>query len=187
MKRIPKEFYSSEGQIIITDCKICGKDLQNGETPFALEKAVKIFPEIEASESIFEIAICHNCAGESRRSLSAQSLKDIEDFMRSDQIRENMTKCLAEAEEHEGDTLRYCIITGASKDTLNEYQIVAQCQGSYLLPGTEAFLISAAGVETIQDLLSPETKEELDRFKDEHFGLPPEFENIFNPGDLVLI
>ncbi len=187
MKKIPKDFYNPNEQEWICRCKICNSNLLEGNTPFALEKAIKVFPEIKAKEVIFEIAICDNCASESRKSLSKQSLTDIETFMTGDQVRENMMKCVEESYENGGDTFGYCIITGVPKEFINEFQIIAQCQSGFLLPGTEAFMISSQGIEIIQDLLSPETKEELDRFKNEHFGIPPEFENILNPGDLVFL
>lgn len=187
MKRIPKDFYNSNDDEIVSNCKICNCKLLDGETPFALEKAIKVFHDIEASEIIFEIAICHNCAGENRKSLSTLSLKDIEEFMTGDQVRGNMMKCMEEAYGNDGDTLSYCLVTGVKKESISEYQIIAQCQGQFLLPGTEAFMISSEGIEIIHDLLSPETKEELDRFKNEHFGVPPEFENLLNPTDLVFL
>lgn len=187
MKRIPKDFYVPNEEGTLSNCKICDRNLLDGETTFALEKAIKVFPEIQASETIFEISICHKCAMSSRKSLSKQSLNDIENFMTSDQVRKNMMLCMEEAHENNGDTLRYCIITGMKKESLSEFQIIAQCKGQFLLPGTEAFLISSAGIEIIQDLLSPETKEELDRFKNEYFGVPPEFENLLNPTELVFL
>tara|TARA_R110002072_G_scaffold200529_2_gene358238 strand:- start:813 stop:1376 length:564 start_codon:yes stop_codon:yes gene_type:complete len=187
MKPIPKDFYQSNGSETMSNCKICNADLLSQELPFAFERAIKHFPEINASQIIFEIAICHNCAGENRKTMSKESLKDIKDFMTSEEVQSNMAKCLEESYFGEGDTLNYCLITGAPKQNINEYQIIAQCLGQNLLSGTEAFLISKKGIEIVHDLLSEETEDELDRFKRDHFGLPPEFENLLNPGDLVFI
>lgn len=187
MKKIPKDFYNSNEQERAWHCKICDTALFENNQAFALETALKVFPEIKAKEIIFEIAVCHACAGENRKSLSKQSLDDIETFMTGNQVRNNMMKCVEESYENGGDTFGYCLVTGVPKDNINEFQIMAQCQGEFLIPGTEAFMISKEGIEIIHDLLSPETKEELDRFKNEHFGVPPEFENLLNPGDLVFL
>jgi hypothetical protein len=35
-------------------------------------------------------------------------------------------------------------------------------------------------IEEIQEILSAKTKEELDRFTEEHFGLPPEIREVIN-------
>ena len=48
-------------------------------------------------------------------------------------------------------------------------------------------MISHEAIEEMQELLSPQTKDELDDFTKEHFDLPPEWREIIKNKKFVLI
>lgn len=187
LTNIPDEFHQDGSGKLIENCKMCNKELLDSSEAYVLEKAIKKFPEIEAREVIFEYAICMGCAQESRKSLSKQSIQDIEEFLSSDEVKSNLLNAMEASLTNGASMLDYCIVTGAHIDEVEEYQIMAHCNGKKLSQGTQAFMISGKGLEIINELLSAETRDELDRLKDEHFGVPPEFDKILNPTDLVFL
>ncbi len=185
-KNIPKDFHELDNDDFIKECKVCQKHLPENDNQYLLEKAVKRFPDIEARETVFEYAICLECAGSKRDSLSKESKQKIQDYFTSDEIQSRSFDIFQRAVFSGQRPMDYCMITGKSIQEVKEYQIIAHCKGNSLFPGTEALMISGEGLEVISGLLSESTKDELDRFKDEHFGVPPEFEKILNPTDLIL-
>lgn len=187
MAQIPKDFYQKEDDSLVEACKVCGQYLLDEETPYLLEKAIKKFSSIKAEEVIFEMAICLNCAQQAQSAISKQSKIDVEAFLSSPRIKDNILQAMEKGFFEEDVMLNYCMVTGMSKDDIEEFQIMAHCTGRHLTEGSQAFMISSEGLEEIQSILSKETKDELERFREENFGVPPEFEHIFNGTDLVML
>lgn len=183
--KIPNDFLPLGSKEFIQECKVCNRYLAEEGNQYVMEKAVKKFKDIDAKETLFEYAICMDCATNMRGSLSEESKKHIEDFFTSDEVRMNTARVMQSAFFENESTLNYCIITGKSINDVNEYQIIAHCEGKGLFPGSKAFMVSDDGIEAISELLSESTKDELDGFRDAHFGVPPEFERILNPTDLL--
>jgi hypothetical protein len=48
-------------------------------------------------------------------------------------------------------------------------------------------MLSGAVMAQLQELLSPETKQVLDDFIDQHFGLPPEWKALIKDRNLLFI
>jgi hypothetical protein len=48
-------------------------------------------------------------------------------------------------------------------------------------------MISGRAIEEIADQLSAETKDVLDDFIDQHFGLPPELKSLLKDRKLILL
>ena len=49
------------------------------------------------------------------------------------------------------------------------------------------FIIGDEAMEEMQGLLSQKTQDELDRFVDDNFGLPPELKELLKDKPLVLV
>mgnify|MGYP004354841757 FL=1 len=94
---------------------------------------------------------------------------------------------MAQATLQNGDATGICMLTGNAIDDCEEYQIYAYCRGTSLSLNSNAFMLSGKAMEIIAELLSEETKDELDRFRDTFFGLPPELEDIINSRDLIML
>jgi hypothetical protein len=83
--------------------------------------------------------------------------------------------------------LNNCLIYHTPQSQLTEFQIYAHCDGPHLLFTYMPFMISGQAINEIAELLSAETKEVLDDFIDQHFGLPPEYRSLLKDRKMILI
>ena len=115
--------------------------------------------------------------------LSAESMTTLSNYMMNNTDIEGMQRRI---EEHPTDPekwLSHCMIKGTEINDLNEYQIGACFKGNEMATNfMPPFLIGGEAMEEITNLLSKETKDEMDGFIGDHFGIPPELRK-----DLVLI
>ncbi|HBF21481.1 MAG TPA: hypothetical protein DDW81_15375 [Cryomorphaceae bacterium] len=184
---IPRLFFLNSAENTFRKCIACERDLYLGDCDYVIEKAIRRFPEIDASEVIFEYAICTDCAGKARQKLSEESRQRIDELLHSEKVKENSLSILAQATLQNGDATGICMLTGNAIDDCEEYQIYAYCRGTSLSLNSNAFMLSGKAMEIIAELLSEETKDELDRFRDTFFGLPPELEDIIYSRDLIML
>ncbi len=177
--KIPEKFHNSLEEAPFKTCNNCQKELINSNSEYLIEKAYKQFGQFEAEELLFEIAICMDCANTMRGSLSKESKNAVENFF--------MEKSMARKNQAGIDPMAECLLTGKPLTEMEEYQIYAYCQGDSIAMHGGYYVLSDDIIEAIQSLLSAETKEELQRFTDEHTGMPPELKKLFSQGDLLLI
>lgn len=179
--KIPDKFHNSLDEQLFTHCKMCDKELVEGEQDYLIEKAYRKFPDGHGEELLFEMAICMECALEMRKKLSSESLKNVNQYFmskagkRQDELRELSPD----------DLLQTCLLSGQNLEDMEEYQIYAHCRGGEISKMGGFYLLSGQILEEIQDLLSKETRDELNRFADDNLGTPPEFRKLFSGGDLV--
>lgn len=177
---IPSQLYNEDSDQKHQHCKICNKDLLDGE-PYAIQKVFKNYPDQDKPQTLFDFAMCQSCMNEARAELSKESRQRIDAFM---------MKGLHQLEENgENPESRYseqrCTISGAPLSEVKEYQMMAVCQGDKLLDSPVS--LSDAMLEKIQELLSPESRRELNRFTENNFGWPPELKKALVDGDLILL
>lgn len=162
------------------NCISCGKYLLDTGTEYFIEKAFK-------SNSVeMEYAICINCLMNMHNVMSKPSMERTEAYILKYFKPEKRYKQLFSKEDAPYyEWIDRCLIKGTSVADLKEYIIYAQCNGKNMIKSMMPYMISNEALEEIQELLSSQTKEELDRFMDKHFGLPPEWKEIFKR-DIVL-
>ncbi|ELR68751.1 hypothetical protein C900_05847 [Fulvivirga imtechensis AK7] len=171
---IPKEFHSfSKGDLFDT-CIECDRFLLEEGTEYFIEKAIKTYSGYQATDVIFEYAICLDCAEKMRKRMSIESMRSIEDyFARNVDFHERME--LMQANPHNPEAwMDKCMVNGHSKYQLNEYQIYAHCNGKHMELTHMPYLISGEVIDELTHLLSEKTLDELDGFFNNHFGPPPE-------------
>jgi hypothetical protein len=165
---IPRIFKTYVSEEYFQNCISCNKYLLTADSLYVIEKAIKN-DQIE-----FEYAICIDCAEKIRKKLSPQSLKRIGDFFDENvNISEKTDHLLMHGFTSVDECLSACMVTGSSISDLDEYQIFALCEGGNLLLSLFPYMISHAAIEEMQELLSSQTKDELDDFTNRHFDLPP--------------
>ncbi|WP_207432772.1 hypothetical protein [Sabulibacter ruber] len=185
---LPEELYSVESGKPFHSCITCHQPLLQDGVNYLLEKAVRYYPEAKVQDVIFEYAMCMNCAQQLREELSQESKANIDAFFAE---RVNLV-ARREALMALPDPLRlenwisHCLITGIPRTECTEYQIYAQCDGHDLLYTYMPYMISSQAMEEIQELISAHTRQVLDDFMDQHFGLPPELRSLLQD-KLVLI
>lgn len=170
---IPQEFYSLENNTQFDRCLECDKYLLGGDTDYFIEKAIKKYDGFTAHDVIFEYAICMTCAEKIRMSLSKESMQSLEQYFIQNVDAQKRFELMQSDSDNYQDWLNNCLISGKSTNGLTEYQLFAQCRGNQMILGQMPYLVSGEILENIAELLSPETKDELDNFSKKHFGPDP--------------
>lgn len=182
---IPKAFYSSSSGSLFEQCIDCEKSLLNDDTEYFIEKSLRQFDGFSAREVIFEYAICADCANEVRKSISKESMGEIEKFFLK-HIDFNKRMDLMHANPHDPMAwINHCLITDSPIGELSEYQIFAHCSGKSLNLSQMPYMVSGDTLEQIQHLLSHETKDELNNFMEKNLGPSPELAELL-PGNRVV-
>ena len=153
-RRIPEAYWSFETGAPFECCIVCEKNLTRPDTPYVIEKAYI------GEEVVFEYAVCLLCCENLCREFSIESRDRMEAFWR-DNIRSwpRNSSC--------------CIVTGHPARECEEYQVVVFCNGPFMLTDRPPIMISGAAADRLQDLLSPRTRDSLDRFIGDYLALPP--------------
>ncbi|TDI64697.1 MAG: hypothetical protein E2O88_11080 [Bacteroidetes bacterium] len=184
---IPKEFHSYSKGGLFERCIMCDRNLLESGEHYMIEKAIKSYPDYSAKDVIFEYAICISCAMKMRNELSSETLSRIDQYMARN-IDLSSRKHLMEQEEINIENwLGNCLITGKSKDELEEYQLYAHCFGDKMVCSEMPYMISGQVLYEVGELLSKQSQDELDGFKDQYFGLPPELKDLIGPKDVILL
>lgn len=186
---IPPVFKTEEGAHF-KECISCSANLLQNEEPYMIERAIKKYPAFNIESTIFEYAICLKCAEKMRKTLSRESLQRMEKhFMENANWASKMELLNQEEPATVDDFVEDCIFSGKkrSDNDLDEYQVFAYCQGDKLILSRPPFMISNLAAEAMSELLSKQTRDELDGFIDENFGLPPEWKKALKDRDTVLI
>lgn len=174
--QIPSEYHSMETEMPFQNCIECETYLLDGKSDYFIEKAIKKYEGFTARDVIFEYAICIHCAERMKQSLSKESMATLENyFAQNIDMIERFNLINSESTNHKEWTAT-CMITGKPSTDFSEYQIFAHCRGDKMILGQMPYLVSGEALEEVSELLSDETKDELDDFGKRHFGPPPELE-----------
>lgn len=187
---IPDIFKTEEGAYF-KSCISCNVDVVASGEPYMIERAIKRYAYMEGMEAvIFEYAICAKCAEKMRKSLSTESLQRMEKhFLEKANWDQKLELFNAEKQPTVDDFIGDCIFTGQKMDDkdINEYQLIGHFQGNKLRLDKMPFMMSALAAEEVSELLSAKTKDELDDFIDDNFGLPPEWKKALKERDFILV
>lgn len=177
---IPPIFWSDAEAAPFENCINCQCDLLSGEQPYMIEKAVRGFDGEKVSSTLFEYAVCINCAQEMNMKLSPQSKQRIEAYFRAHVNFQERFKRLHD--QNDQAWLEECLIhqKGVSQD--GECQLYALCQGNELIFHEFPYMIRAEALDEMMDLISAETLRQLDDFKDDLIDGPPELKELFEKG-----
>jgi uncharacterized protein with PIN domain len=182
------EFYSFATGKPFDRCTTCNTYLLEPGTQYMIEKAVIRYPHTNITDVAFEYAMCLPCGEKMRKSLSAESLANFENYFAAHADFESRQKLMESPDKTDlKDWLATCLLTQNPIEEETEYQIIAHCDGTNMVMGVAPYMISGRAADELSELLSAKTKEILDDFVDEHFGLPPELKALIKEKNLLLI
>jgi len=185
--KIPKLFYSDASGQPFSKCIDCNKDLLKGNQEYIIEKAFKKYADFEANDTIFEYALCLNCAEKLFMSYSESSRKAIEGYFEDHVNIELQLSRLAGNESFDLEShINKCLIKGLAIESLREYQMVCFCRGDRISLIRPPYMISEEAADEVMLLLSTETIDILNRFTDEFLGLPPEFKDLLKDKPMLV-
>ncbi len=180
---IPDIFLNSDTKAPLTHCVQCEYDLLAGDRYYMIEKVFKKYPSFQKTEVLFEYAVCSTCYENMKDHMSAESMANLSEYMMMNTDFQAMQKRI---EAHPNDPekwLSQCMIKGTPKNEMIEFQMGACFKGDRLVTNfMPPFIIGEIAMEEMSGLLSKQTKDEMDDFMGENFGIPPELRK-----DLILI
>lgn len=185
---IPENFHSdSEGKPFET-CLMCGKDLLKADTTYVVEKAMKNYDNYKFSSTIYEYAICSECHMNMQSKMSKESLANLQEYYKN-KITESGKQAMAiDLRTFDLNSwLSKCFFTDKPVEEMKEYQLVAQFKGNKMLLNMPPMVIGEEILDDMAHLLSNETIDEMNGFKEQFLGPPPEFEEFIYGKRLILI
>jgi hypothetical protein len=182
-KSIDTRFLNSETGGMFVNCQVCSCSLDEPDAEYFIEKVIRIIKSLDLEEVLFEYAICKDCAMDLRAQMSDHSMAQMEQFfVKNAKLRERQMMDLASNE-----TTATCFFTGESVKDCSEYSLHAHCIGNELMLSAFPYAVSDTAMDMMSELLSKETKDELDRFKRENFNGPPELAELLDSRRLLPI
>ncbi|MGB0916783.1 MAG: hypothetical protein ACPGU4_04275 [Flavobacteriales bacterium] len=185
---IPKEFFNSETNRPFSNCLVCECNLMEESQPYAIERAIRHYPEMELKSVVFEYALCANCIAQMENELSSDTKLAIMTYF-SENLDFNgrpQWKPQSEDDEEEepspfniSEWIDNCSVKGVPKSELYEYTLCARCIGGKIIPEVVPYMISGLAQDDIVELFSNKSLGFLDDFTDKHFSGPPELKELF--------
>ncbi|KYG74855.1 hypothetical protein EV198_0639 [Roseivirga ehrenbergii] len=177
---IPEIFKNSDTKGYITHCIQCDYELLKGDRSYMIEKVFKRYPNLDSTQVLFEYGMCSVCYEKMKDSLSAESMQNLSNYMMNNMDFSAMQQRIEENPEDPEKWMSHCMIHGTPKEEMTEYQVAASFKGDRLMTNfMPPYMIGGMALEELNGLLSKETKEDMDGFIDQHFGIPPELRKDF--------
>jgi len=177
---LPPEFHSFTEEGPFTKCTLCEEPLLEDGKPYLIHKA------FHRSEVIFEYAMCLPCRAKMQEELSTESLERINQYMDQFHIEDRNEQLLEEYGTDVSPWISHCLISGKPIEGEDEYHYYAFCDGPDLVFNGLPMALAGGVDEELNELLSRKTRDRLDGFVDEQFGLPPELKKPIK-GSPILI
>ncbi len=190
--KIPGIFHSIESGEPFKNCMNCNCDLLQEDTQYVIEKAIRQYQDYNATDTIFEYAICMKCHSEFIKSYSEKSLDNIQNYFMENISYSPQREDLKKKMEEEGyfnieDWTSHCIIKGTSIRKLPEYQVGCHCIGNKMVVSGMPFVIGNKALDEISQLLSNKTIDQMNGFVNEFLGLPPDLRKLLPDAPVLII
>lgn len=181
---IPKDFHSDTDKKPFTECKVCERDLTNSEMPYSIEKAFKRVDN-ERDITLFEVAICMECAEKQAEKMSKESRAYMTKMLNGSGF---MKKRYQQWDSDWRESWKEsCIFSEEGINLNDEYHIVGHFQHGKLIPHMTPFVMGQSYIEEIQENLSQETKEEMDRFGEQFLGPDPSIKALLKDYQFMIV
>ncbi len=184
---IPDIFLPHKSDNPFSNCVNCNCNLLNEKTEYVIEKAVRQYRKFQTSDVIFEYAMCMSCAELMRRELSRESLERVEQFTHKSNLLKSRQALINQNDWNIDHWVSHCAVSGEAIESQEEYQLFAHCRGGQLVFSAMPYMISSTTAQAMTELLSAKTRDELNRFVDDNFGLPPEFKEPITDNPILIL
>lgn len=180
---IPDDFHSDVDEQPFIECKVCQRDLSKGNVPYSIEKAYKRVDE-ERDITLFEIAICMPCSQKQSQNMSKESQAYLSGVMGNSSFLERRQNLWSNWREKWKSS---CLFSDKKVHLNDEYHIVGHFQGNKIIQNMAPFVIGQDFLEQIQENLSAETKDEMDRFGEEFLGPDPTLRALLKDHQMIFV
>jgi hypothetical protein len=185
---IPNSFHSDGDGKAFENCLVCGKYLLGGDTTYVIEKAMKNYEGYEFSSTIYEYAICSDCHMELQKGMSEESIKNMQSYYKQRVESAGKQSMMIDLRTFDVEKwLSKCFFTEKPLGEMKEYQLIGQFKGNKLLLNTPPMIIGEDIIEDMAGLLSDKTIDEMNGFKEQFLGPPPELEELIYGRKLIFL
>lgn len=177
---LPDLLKDEETGLAFDSCRVCELDLHHPPAPYMVEKVIRTNPVSGQRETVFAFAVCMECSEEMKSQISKESMEAISQYLaeRVDFSR-RLELAASNPELFEQEALSHCLVSGVNVKEEAEYQLAACCYGDQMILGIWPYALSGSTAAELGSLLSQETLGFLDDFYGQHFGMPPEWADLF--------
>jgi len=165
---------------------MCEKVLDDG-TRYMIEKALRYNKKFNITETLFEYAICAACHEKIAVKLSQESLQRLGNYFAETMDHSNRTALLFTTSTDLNEWIGKCAVKGTNVKDCTEYQMCCECEGEQMMMSHLPMMLSEEAMLEMNELLSAETKDELDRFRDDFLGIPPELKELLKDKTPVFV
>jgi len=172
-------------------CCVCETNLAECTEPYMVEKAFKQHVNAKPEptyNTIFEYAICSDCAEDFRQKMSKASREALEGFfIENTHFTQRMDMFNRMKEQPVSVYISHCAISGKPINKEEEFQVVGVFMQKELQLGAFPYAISGKALDNVVELLSNETLDEMNGFRDTYLGGPPELEELIQGSPRVIL
>jgi len=186
LPEIPEEFFNSDTGAPFAHCMICNGSLMEETHPYALERAIRHYPELDLNNVVFEYALCASCTANMENEISKETMGAITTYFNKKINHASRPKWKPNSAEDETETpfncpewIGNCAVKGLPKSGLFEYSLYARCIGNKIIPDVLPYMISGQAQDDLVALFSNASLGFLDDFTEKHFSGPPELKELF--------
>jgi len=185
---IPDRFYSDGEGKPFEKCVACGKNLLDDGTHYVIEKAIKNYKDSDFSSTIYEYAMCFDCHIKIQNSMSVESLQNMQNYYKDFMENKGPTFMMIDLQNFKLDNwLSKCFFKEKPVNEMEEYQLIGQFNGKHLVLNTPPLAIGQEVMEEMSELLSEKTRGEMDSFREQFLGPPPEIEELIFGHRLIML
>lgn len=168
-----------------TNCCVCEVNFHDSEIKYLVEKSFKRVSE-NVQYSIYEYAICWNCAQSFQEKISHESNQAIQNYF-LEQLNNRPPRFFSEDQDPIEVCLSQCMIKGTNTSELTEYTMCGVFRNGQFSLEAMPYVLSAEVLEELAEQLSASTKDEMDDFRETYLGGPPELEELFKGRPVVFL
>ena len=185
LPEIPEQFHNSDTGAPFSHCLVCECDLMEEHLPYAIERAIRHYPQMELKTVIFEYAMCAKCIITMESQLSTETRMAISRYYMENFDTDQRPKWIQAEEDDEPsdfeceDWINRCAVKGSAREELHEYTLCARCIADRIIPDTMPFMLSGEAQDELVELFSNKSLGFLDDFTDRYFTGPPELKELF--------
>ncbi len=181
-------FYSDATGALFERCLGCDAYLLEDGRQYIIEKAYRRYAGYDTQDTVFEYAMCFDCFISLQEAMSEESMNRVRSYFDRHVDLIDRRKILLDRDELQvEDWMDRCLVKGTPIGDLEEYQVLAHCDGKDLLFTLFPYAIGGEAINEISLLLSNKTLGEIDGFMDDHFGLPPELRKLLIDNKMFVV
>lgn len=185
---IPRIFYSDVEEKPFETCVVCGKDLIHSQEPYMIEKVMKTYEGHDFTSTVYEFAICQSCHQKMQEGMSDESMRNMQRYYQEFAQQQGSNAIMIDLRTFDiNKWLSKCFFKKTPVSELKEYQVVGMFRGDKLILNQPPMVMGYEAMEEMSELLSKQTKDEMNGFREKFLGPPPEFSEFIYGKKLIMV